>query len=679
MAPSDGRRDGAGRLGILPLAIITTLVIVLCAGFAFRQAATTIKEVIEVREQKVLTQGIARRLLHLNEDIAYVAVWNEAYERSALRYDPVWSHENYGEYFAGHMGHDLTLMIGADGQVIYASEQGKAVPAARLAGFTRAAAPLFEKVRAETGRQGEALDRARYRRAEAFVSHGGKAWLVAAGSVAPQKDWRGKLLTGPEPVVVSAIEMDAAFLGDLQADYDLEGLRLLAAGETARTGVVLNDVNGAPVAALGWTPLAPRRAVLGKAGGIFLAVGTTLALLITLLMLRIRAVAEDLKTAARAARAADHAKSVFVANMSHEIRTPLNAVLGMAQVMEGDELQPRQRERLGLIREAGHTLLGVLNDVLDLSRIEAGQLSIAEAPFELETLARGVLGGFDGQASAKGLALDLELRVDGWWKGDAQRIRQIVSNLVSNAVKFTEGGAVRLVIETTAEGLRFAVEDTGSGIAPDTLASLFARFAQADASITRRHGGTGLGLAISRELAELMGGQLTATSRPGEGSCFVLEVPLARVAAEAPAQIPAAPVLLERAVRILAAEDNAANRRVLATMLEPLGAELTLVEDGRQLVEAWSVSGADVILADIQMPVMSGLEAARAIRSAEAAGGLVRTPIIALTADVMSDQVALYMAAGMDDHVAKPIQMAALFAALQAALEPAGEQQALAG
>jgi sensor domain CHASE-containing protein len=182
----------------------------------------------------------------LNEDIAYVAVWNEAYERSALRYDPVWSHENYGEYFAGHMGHDLTLMIGADGQVIYASEQGKAVPAARLAGFTRAAAPLFEKVRAETGRQGEALDRARYRRAEAFVSHGGKAWLVAAGSVAPQKDWRGTLLTGPEPVVVSAIEMDAAFLGDLQADYDLEGLRLLAAGETARTGVVLNDVNGAP-------------------------------------------------------------------------------------------------------------------------------------------------------------------------------------------------------------------------------------------------------------------------------------------------------------------------------------------------------------------------------------------------------------------------------------------------
>ncbi len=678
-ARSDGRRDGAGRLGIVPLAIITTVVIVLCAAFVFRQSAMTIKEVIEVREQKVLTQGIARRLVQLNEDIAYVTIWSEAYERSALRYDPVWVHENYGGYFTGHMRHDLTLMVGADGQVVYASEQGKAVPVARLAGFARAAAPLFDKVQAETGRQGQALDRARYRHAEAIVSQGGKAWMVAAGSVAPQKDWSGKLLTGPEPVVVSAIEMDAAFLGDLQADYDLKGLRLLAPGQTARTGIVLNDVNGAPVASLGWTPLTPRQAVLSKVGWAFVAIGTMLALLIILLMLRIRAVAEELKTAARAARAADHAKSVFVANMSHEIRTPLNAVLGMAQVMEGDELQPRQRERLGLIREAGHTLLGVLNDVLDMSRIEAGQLSIAEAPFELETLARGVLGGFDGQASAKGLALDLELRVDGWWKGDAQRIRQIVSNLVSNAVKFTEGGAVRLVIETTAEGLRFAVEDTGSGISPETLASLFARFAQADASITRRHGGTGLGLAISRELAELMDGRLTATSRPGEGSCFVLEVPLARVAAEAPAQIPAAPALLEGVVRILAAEDNAANRRVLAALLEPLGAELTLVEDGRQLVEAWSASGADVILADIQMPVMSGLEAARAIRSAEAAGGLVRTPIIALTADVMSDQVALYLAAGMDGHVAKPIQMAALFAALQAALEPAGEQQALAG
>lgn len=678
-APSDGKRDVAGRLGIVPLAIIITLVIVLCAGFAFRQAAMTIKDVIEVREQKVLTQGIARRLVQLNEDIAYITIWNEAYERSALRYDPTWVHENYGEYFTGHMRHDLTLMIGSDGKVVYASEQGKVVPVARLAAFARAARPLYEKVQAETGRHGQALDRSRYRHAEAIVSQGGKAWMVAAGSVAPEKDWRGKLLTGPEPVVVSAIEMDGPFLGDLQADYDLKGLRLLGPGQTARTGIVLNDVNGAPVAALGWTPLTPRQAVLGKAGGAFIAVGTMLALLITLLMLRIRAVAEELKTAARAARAADHAKSVFVANMSHEIRTPLNAVLGMAQVMEGDELQPRQRERLGLIREAGHTLLGVLNDVLDLSRVEAGQLSITEAPFELEALASGVLGGFDGQASAKGLTLDLELRVDGWWKGDAQRIRQIVSNLVSNAVKFTEGGHVRLVIEPTADGLRFAVEDTGAGIAPDSLTSLFARFAQADASITRRHGGTGLGLAISRELAELMGGRLTATSQLGEGSRFVLEVPMARVAAEAPAQIPAAPVPLEGAVRILAAEDNAANRRVLAALLEPLGAELTLVEDGRQLVEAWSTAGADIILADIQMPVMSGLEAARAIRSAEAAGGLVRTPIIALTANVMSDQVAEYLAAGMDDHVAKPIQMAALFAALQAALEPAGEQQALAG
>ncbi|WGM38197.1 ATP-binding protein [Caulobacter sp. NIBR1757] len=668
-----------GRLGILPLVIITAVVILLCATLVVRQAAAAIAEVIQAREEKVLSQGVSRRLTQLNDDIAYVSVWNEAYEKSVLKVDQAWIHENYGQYFADHMRHSLTLMIGPDGRIVYAAEGGKKVSTARLSGFANAARPLFEKVRGQTGQQGAALDMARYRHGMGVVTQGGRAWLVAAGSVAPEADWRGTMKSGREPVIVSAIEMTPAFLRNLQADYDLRGLKLLAPGQRAAAGIDLKGVDGKPVARLGWTPMKPRQAVLGKAGGTFAAMGVCLLLLIILLMLRIRAVADDLKASARAARAADHAKSVFLANMSHEIRTPLNAVLGMAQVMEGDTLEPRQRERLTLIRDAGHTLLGVLNDVLDLSRIEAGQVSITDAPFELDGLAKGVLGAFDGQASAKGVVLKLELSAHGWWKGDAQRIRQIVSNLVSNAVKFTEAGEVRLIIDATAEGLSFRVEDTGPGIAPDILTGLFARFAQADASITRRHGGTGLGLAISRELAELMGGRLTATSELGEGSVFVLELPLARVAAEAPAAAPAATVPLEGAVRILAAEDNAANRRVLAAMLEPLGAELIMVEDGRQLVEAWARGGADVVLADIQMPVMSGLEAARAIRRAEAAQGLHRTPIIALTANVMSDQVAQYMAAGMDSHVAKPIQMAALFAALQAALDGEPSSQALAG
>ena len=667
-----------GRLGILPLVIITAVVILLCATLIVRQAATAISEVIQAREEKVLSQGVARRLTQLNEDIAYISVWNEAYEKSVLTLDQAWIHENYGEYFADHMRHSLTLLVGPDGRIVYASEAGERVPMARLAGFAQAARPLFEKVRGQTGRQGAALALARFRQGAAVVADGGRAWLVAAGSVAPEADWRGTVKSGHESVIVSAIELTPAYLRDLQADYDLRGLTLLAPGQTAAAGINLNGVDGKPVARLGWTPMKPRQAVLNRAGGTFVALGVCLFLLIILLMLRIRAVADDLKASARAARAADHAKSVFLANMSHEIRTPLNAVLGMAQVMEGDTLEPRQRERLSLIRDAGHTLLGVLNDVLDLSRIEAGQFSITDAPFELDGLAKGVLGAFDGQAGAKGVALTLETSAHGWWKGDAQRIRQIISNLISNAVKFTETGEVRLVIDATAEGLSFRVEDTGPGIAPDILAGLFARFAQADASITRKHGGTGLGLAISRELAELMGGRLTATSELGEGSVFMLELPLARVAAEAPASAPGATAPLEGAVRVLAAEDNAANRRVLAALLEPLGVELTVVEDGRQLVEAWARDGADVVLADIQMPVMSGLEAARAIRRAEALQGLRRTPIIALTANVMSDQVAQYMAAGMDSHVAKPIQMAALFAALQAALDGEPPPQALA-
>ncbi|HYE47689.1 MAG TPA: ATP-binding protein [Caulobacter sp.] len=671
--PRPGEPSARLAFGVVPLAIITALVVLVSAGYVFRQAGQIISDLIAGREAKTLQQGIVRRLADLNDDVAYVGVWDESYRRAALSFEPAWVHENFGEYFAGHMRHSLTMMVGADGRLVYASEGGKVVPPARLADFARAARPLIESVAHQTARrpagQAAATGFARYRHREAVVATRAGVYLVAAGSVTPEDSWRGPLVAGREPVAVSAILMDPAYLADLGKDYDLSNLRLISVDGRAGARILLAGPDGTPVAALGWSPLRPRNAVLARAGGPFAAVGVCLLLLITLLMLRIQAVARNLKRSAAAAQAADQAKSVFLANMSHEIRTPLNAVLGMAQVMEGDDLSARQRDRLGLIRDAGQTLLGVLNDILDLSRIEAGQLAISPAPFELETLARGALLGFEGQARAKGveLTLDLPKEVAGWWRGDAQRIRQIVSNLVSNAVKFTEAGSVRLVVARTGEGLRFSVADTGPGIAPDILSGLFARFAQADASVTRRHGGTGLGLAISRELAELMGGTLSAVSTPGEGSRFSLDLPMSRVAAAVRTEL-AAPEPLERRVRVLAAEDNAANRLVLAALLEPLDVELVLVCDGREMVEAWRTAAPDVILADIQMPRMSGLEAAAAIRAEETARRLPPVPIIALTANVMSDQVAAYRAAGMDAHVAKPIQAAELFEALAAAV-----------
>lgn len=383
-------------------------------------------------------------------------------------------------------------------------------------------------------------------------------------------------------------------------------------------------------------------------------------------------------TAARdAAETANVLKSQFLANMSHEIRTPLNGVLAMAQVMESSGLEPAQRERLGIIRQSGEVLLAVLNDVLDLSKIEAGKMELEQVDFDGADLVRGVAGGFKGEAERKGLAFNVEIveAAAGMRAGDPTRIRQILMNLLSNAVKFTSTGAVRVRCEGLgqdgAAGLAISVDDTGMGIAAEQLPHLFEKFTQADATTTRRYGGAGLGLAISRELAGLMDGTITVRSQEGRGSSFRLELPLRRTA-PAPVQTEAPEASVETevgaAVRILAAEDNPTNQRVLRAVLETFGVDLTLVENGREAVEAWTANPFDIVLMDIQMPEMDGVAATRAIRQAEAASGRPRTPIVALSANAMTHQVSEYLAAGMDAHVAKPIEMARLQAALENAL-----------
>jgi CheY-like chemotaxis protein len=365
-------------------------------------------------------------------------------------------------------------------------------------------------------------------------------------------------------------------------------------------------------------------------------------------------------------------KSQFLANMSHEIRTPLNGVLAMADVMARDELGTRQRERLGVIRESGELLLSVINDVLDLSKIEAGRLELATCDFSLDEMAEGAVSAFQVMAHGKGLRFGIAVDpgAAGWWRGDPDRIRQVLSNLVSNAIKFTVEGAVavRFSLGPTG-GLRLTVSDTGIGIAQDKLPTLFEKFIQADNSTTRRFGGTGLGLAICRELSQLMGGQVTARSIEGEGSTFVVDLPLARGAAPRAAE-PAgvAEPHDQRRLRILAAEDNATNQKVLQAVMEPLDVHLQIVPDGREAVDAWRGGGFDLILMDIQMPVMDGVEAAKAIRAAELSERLPRTPILALTANALVHQVEAYLAAGMDGHVSKPIELKRLYDAIETAV-----------
>ena len=396
-------------------------------------------------------------------------------------------------------------------------------------------------------------------------------------------------------------------------------------------------------------------------------------------------VVSDITGLARArdqAEAATHAKSQFLATMSHEIRTPLNGVLGMAQAMAAGRLPRVQRQRLDVIRQSGETLLGVLNDVLDISKIEAGKLEIEVEVFDLSRVVQTAHDAFTAVADAKGLAFAAEIAepAPGVYRGDATRLRQILGNLISNALKFTEKGSVRLDVETGEGGLVFTVTDTGIGMTPEQVGRLFEKFAQADASTTRRFGGTGLGLAICRDLAGLMGGGIVVESRIGEGSRFTLTLPLARIgdAAEPAAEV-AAPVLTaEVSIRVLAAEDNPVNQLVLRTLLSQVGVEPVVVENGVQAVEAWATGDWDLILMDVQMPQMDGPTAVREIRTREALQGRRRTPVIALTANAMAHQLQAYTEAGMDGFVAKPIEIGKLFAAMEAALadDVAGEAEA---
>ncbi|HSV03003.1 MAG TPA: ATP-binding protein [Phenylobacterium sp.] len=389
-----------------------------------------------------------------------------------------------------------------------------------------------------------------------------------------------------------------------------------------------------------------------------------------------------LSDATAAAEQASRAKDEFLATMSHEIRTPLNGILGMAQAMQGESLPGKQMGRLRIIRGCGETLLAILNDVLDLARIEAGQLKIEREAFDMEHIARGAVAPFAHMADQKGVALSfsIEAAAKGSFLGDRVRIRQVLYNLVSNAVKFTDHGSVAVGISHGPEGLRLEVADSGAGISEETRARIFERFVQGDGSSTRRVGGTGLGLAICRQLVELMGGTIAVDSAEGRGSLFTVTLPLERIsgpqtlAAREEPEAPAAAASL----RILAAEDNEVNRQVIAALLDQAGLSLTLAADGSEAVAAWRGGEWDLILMDIQMPVMDGVSATRLIRSEEAAGGRPRTPILAVTANALPEQQAEYLAAGMDGVVAKPLQIATLFRAIERALEgdTAGAAQA---
>ena len=363
---------------------------------------------------------------------------------------------------------------------------------------------------------------------------------------------------------------------------------------------------------------------------------------------------------------ASQAKSVFLANMSHELRTPLNGVIAIGDRLAEESDPERRRELAALVTSSGRLLEQVLGDILDVSKIEAGQFQLTPAPFDLATLVGGVAELHRASAQAKALDFRWSIQpgASGSYLGDAGRISQILNNLLANAVKFTVMGEVALSVESTAEGLSFIVSDTGVGFDDTVRRRLFKRFVQADQSITRQFGGTGLGLSICAALVEMMGGRIDARAVLGRGAIFQVDLPLARIrAVEDVAPDDEEEISLE-GLRVLVAEDHPTNQKVVEIILQPFDVALTMVEDGQAALDAFIPGAFDVVLMDMQMPVMDGLTATRLIREREAAAVVPPVLLIMLTANAMEEHVAAAKAVGADLHLAKPVRPAQLLEAL---------------
>jgi len=683
----------ASRRSILRLA---ALVIVLIFGGSAALIAYTwsaIDQQEATRETALVRRTLTRFMGRLGQETISGSVWDEAYKRTSGVPDLEWVDRSLGGYYHPSFKHDLTLLLNPEGRVLYVARDGARTPSREGEPLAAAVAPWIRAI------QEEELERRLGRRPPGAKGLGNAAWrtlvLRSDGDVYALGIATVVLTAGipssetrPASVVISGRKLDGAFLQGLEDDLGVRGVRLIPprSGTDALTTAPLVGPTGDPVATVVWSPVKPGIEVLERAQevialvlvvllGACIALGLRIRTLFHGLAARDRALEttlSELMAARDAAQAASVAKGEFIANISHEIRTPLNGMLGMVQVLERENLTPAQHERVRVIRQSGGTLLSILNDVLDMSKIEAGKLEVRETPFRLEDLLASTCGAYRAVAETKGIGLDWSAGdAVGDWLGDADRTGQIVLNLVSNAIKFTEAGRVTVEAEVIANGLTIAVRDEGVGIPADKLARIFESFSQIDSSTTRRAGGTGLGLAISRRLALLMGGDIAVESREGEGSVFRLELPLPRSAQSAQAPLrsasPAA-TTPDRALRVLAAEDNATNQLVLRALLEPLGVQLTLVADGAQAVEACSTGAFDLVLMDIQMPVMDGLDATAAIRDQERAAGLPAVPIIALTANAMRHHLEAYAAAGLTAHVAKPIDATLLYAAIESAL-----------
>ena len=531
--------------GIVGAAAVLVVVSILGSLALMVLAARSVDRIEAADEIELSRRTVARSLERMERELTSATVWDAAYKAMGWKVDAAWADTDFATYYRDQFHHDLTFVMRA-GQTIYASKGGARTRSDALGDFPAEAAPFVADIAAaaRVARRAGRLSSAAEVTRTGLLRVDGAVYFVAMAAVTPESRAVADSYDGPPAVVVTARRLDAVFVRQFADDLGLKRLTFSDTPQGEVPRIALSDMNGRPVGALAWAAEEPGGALLKSVAPWIAVAFLVLAVAGAVLMQRVVEALRKLETgrvaliaAKEQAEAANEAKTRFLANMSHEVRTPLNGVLGMAQVMAADTLSEPQAKRLRILAESGRSLLALLNDILDIARLETHAVRLRSELFDLAALVEASCIAFSGAAAAKGLDLvvDIAPGLNGRWAGDPMRLRQVLGNLVANAVKFTDQGAVTIRVRPAGKGLRFEVEDSGVGIAPQHLPDLFKTFSQVDNSLTRAHDGAGLGLSICRELVELMGGTIGVHSTPDLGSSFHFTVPLTRAAADRPA------------------------------------------------------------------------------------------------------------------------------------------------
>ena len=514
------------------VALLVAMLVVSGTAGLIGWATSTVDRMDTTKERTLVERRLSRMLDGLVEDVNSVSIWDDSVVALSGKPDLEWLQFNLGDYYADYMDHAVTLTYDGGGRLIAASRDSEVVPVLREATFAAAVAPMVAEVRAEaqTAPKRRALGFEAVVNRKAVVRVGNETWLVAASSVVPEL---ASVARPPsDPVVVSAQPI-GVLVASLKDDLLILDPRFSAATVEGTASVVLKGDKGQSVGSLAWTPARPGHGLLLDSAliiaGVLLALiaaSVALALWVGRVDRRLADKEAALTDARDRAEAANVAKSRFLANMSHELRTPLNGVVGMAEVMAVGELSPIQRSRLDVLRESSSKLLSLIERLLQVSRLERREVLIARDAFDPVASATDAVAHHQAAARSKGLELSVVSLATGSRLGDEAHVRQILDFLIDNAVTYTQRGRIVVEVSPRDGAVRFVVSDTGMGIAPDLLPQLFDVFVQGDDSLTRRFEGAGIGLSICRNLVEAMGGRIGATSEPGQGSVFTVDLPL---------------------------------------------------------------------------------------------------------------------------------------------------------